>query len=101
VHCSAGVGRTGTFIALYQIMEKLDHLVPEFEKGGIYSSLTVDIFNTAYKLRSKRVFMVQSAAQYKYLYESVSDYAKSIQKKNKPPPKEDVYVLGQDDYVLE
>ena len=58
VHCSAGVGRTGTFLALYQIMEKLDILVPQVEKGGIYKDTTIDMFNTAYNLRSKRVFMV-------------------------------------------
>ena len=58
VHCSAGVGRTGTFIALYKLMEQLDHLVPEYKKGGIYQKLTIDIFNTAFKLRTKRVFMV-------------------------------------------
>ena len=58
VHCSAGVGRTGTFIALYKLMEQLDDLVPEYKKGGIYQKLTIDIFNTAFKLRTKRVFMV-------------------------------------------
>ena len=58
VHCSAGVGRTGTFIALYQLMERLDFLVPTYEKGGIYKNKSVDIFNTAFNLRSKRVFMV-------------------------------------------
>ena len=44
VHCSAGVGRTGTFICVDQIMRQLD-TVPCNE---------LDIFHTVYQLRKQR-----------------------------------------------
>uniref|UniRef100_A0A2C9LLG6 protein-tyrosine-phosphatase n=1 Tax=Biomphalaria glabrata TaxID=6526 RepID=A0A2C9LLG6_BIOGL len=49
VHCSAGVGRTGTFIALLNIMQQA-------EQTG-----QVDIFSTVVKLRQDRLLMVQTA----------------------------------------
>jgi len=49
VHCSAGVGRTGTFIALYKLMEKIDE--------GIIRD-TIDIYNEVFQLRQDRCFMV-------------------------------------------
>lgn len=45
---SAGVGRTGTFIALYNIMRQA-------EETGL-----VDFFKTVSKLREDRIFMVQT-----------------------------------------
>ena len=49
VHCSAGVGRTGTFIALYRLMEMIE--------GGHVTD-TIDIYNEVFQLRSDRCLMV-------------------------------------------
>ncbi|XP_055884714.1 receptor-type tyrosine-protein phosphatase S-like [Biomphalaria glabrata] len=58
VHCSAGVGRTGTFIALYNIMRQA-------EETGL-----VDFFKTVSKLREDRIFMVQTSSQYEFLHKA-------------------------------
>nr|XP_039259063.1 receptor-type tyrosine-protein phosphatase alpha-like [Styela clava] len=52
VHCSAGAGRTGAFIAL-------DFLLQESE-----SLRSVDVYNCILKLREQRVDMVQTCDQY-------------------------------------
>ncbi|BFZ21542.1 hypothetical protein BsWGS_24580 [Bradybaena similaris] len=56
VHCSAGVGRTGTFIALRNVMR-------EAEETG-----RMDFFSTVQKLRQDRVNMVQTVDQYIFLH---------------------------------
>uniref|UniRef100_A0A8D0G8G8 protein-tyrosine-phosphatase n=1 Tax=Sphenodon punctatus TaxID=8508 RepID=A0A8D0G8G8_SPHPU len=61
VHCSAGVGRTGTFIALDRILQQLD------------SKDTVDIYAAVHDLRLHRVHMVQTESQYIYLHQCVRD----------------------------
>ena len=48
IHCSAGVGRSGTFIAL-------DRLLQHIKKYD-----TVDIFGIVYEMRKERVWMVQN-----------------------------------------
>ncbi|XP_064488977.1 tyrosine-protein phosphatase 10D-like isoform X2 [Ornithodoros turicata] len=52
VHCSAGVGRSGTFIALDRILQ------------GIRKYDIVDIFGIVYEMRRERVWMVQNEQQY-------------------------------------
>ncbi|KAH9490846.1 hypothetical protein Btru_033540, partial [Bulinus truncatus] len=59
VHCSAGVGRTGTFIALLNIINQAA------ETGKL------NFFETVTKLRQDRIFMVQTAAQYEFLHKAV------------------------------
>ncbi|XP_003798983.1 receptor-type tyrosine-protein phosphatase beta isoform X1 [Otolemur garnettii] len=61
VHCSAGVGRTGTFIALDRVLQQLD------------STDSVDIYGAVHDLRLHRVHMVQTECQYVYLHQCVRD----------------------------
>ncbi|KAL0279954.1 UNVERIFIED_CONTAM: hypothetical protein PYX00_001395 [Menopon gallinae] len=52
VHCSAGVGRSGTFIALDRILQLMK------------TSDKVDIFGIVWQMRKERVWMVQTEQQY-------------------------------------
>ncbi|KAL9080305.1 MAG: hypothetical protein Q9157_000892 [Trypethelium eluteriae] len=64
VHCSAGVGRSGTFIAL-------DHLTNDLALGvldDIPDEQDV-IADTVDELRKQRMMMVQGEAQFHFLYE--------------------------------
>jgi len=65
VHCSAGIGRTGTFVAIHMSLQK--DLVGE----------EIDIRNTVKSLRSQRLGMVQSKEQYMFVYSVVQDILSS------------------------
>ncbi|XP_042157953.1 phosphatidylinositol phosphatase PTPRQ [Oncorhynchus tshawytscha] len=65
VHCSAGVGRTGVFIAL-------DHLIQHISDHDF-----VDIYGLVAELRSERMCMVQNLAQYMFLHQSTLDLLNS------------------------
>ncbi|XP_064588921.1 receptor-type tyrosine-protein phosphatase V-like isoform X2 [Zonotrichia leucophrys gambelii] len=61
VHCSAGVGRTGTFIALDRLLQQMRQ-----EK-------VVDIFGVVYSLRMNRYQMIQTLSQYIFLHSCILD----------------------------
>lgn len=64
VHCSAGVGRTGTFIAI-------DSLVPEITSLSSY----INIFDCVSHLRYQRNYLVQSLKQYIFVYRALMEFA--------------------------
>ncbi|KAI6649159.1 Protein tyrosine phosphatase e [Oopsacas minuta] len=56
VHCSAGVGRTGTFIALYNLIE------------GVNLEAPISVYRVVNEMREYRPQMVQTFNQYKFIY---------------------------------
>lgn len=63
VHCSAGIGRTGTLIAIDQAMTAMTQ------------SAHVDIVGLIGRCREDRMAMVQETAQYKFAYQACIEYA--------------------------
>ena len=66
VHCSAGVGRTGVFITLSVVLERMRY------EGAI------DVFNTVKMLRTQRPAMVQTEDQYQFCYRAALEYLGSF-----------------------
>lgn len=68
VHCSAGVGRSGTFIALDWLLQELDEgsldQVPDGEDP---------ILGVVCKLREQRMMMVQSEPQLAFIYDVIRE----------------------------
>ncbi|XP_037723928.1 tyrosine-protein phosphatase non-receptor type 9 isoform X1 [Drosophila subpulchrella] len=65
VHCSAGIGRTGTFITL-------DICISRLEDVG-----TADIRGTVEKIRSQRAYSIQMPDQYVFCHLALIEYAYS------------------------
>ncbi|EDO33996.1 predicted protein, partial [Nematostella vectensis] len=56
VHCSAGVGRTGTFIVIDAMMEQ------------IKEENLLDVYSYVSRIRAQRNFMVQRPSQYSFIH---------------------------------
>ncbi|XP_069023344.1 tyrosine-protein phosphatase non-receptor type 9 isoform X1 [Embiotoca jacksoni] len=63
VHCSAGIGRTGTFCTLDICLSLLEDIG------------TVDVHQTVRRMRTQRAFSIQTWDQYYFCYTAVIEYA--------------------------
>jgi protein-tyrosine phosphatase len=100
VHCSAGVGRTGTFIALDHLLHELkdgkfDSLRDEYDEddydhddvGTTYSEeWDVDpVYDTVKTLREQRMFMVGKPKQYAFIYHMLRETWEAREKDEQNP----------------
>ena len=63
VHCSAGVGRTGTFVSMYLLEKEIDEQIKAKKEY-----IRFNIFNLVRKIKEMRIYMVQELVQYEFIY---------------------------------
>jgi len=68
VHCSAGIGRTGTFISVYNLY----HEILEQINNKKNIEIRFSIMNLVRKLKEMRLYLVENQTQYNFLYQFVN-----------------------------
>ncbi|CAH8629486.1 unnamed protein product [Schistosoma rodhaini] len=66
IHCSSGSGRTGLFITMCNVLERLRQ------------ESVIDMYQTVKLLRQQRVWMIQTEEQYRFCYTTTLDYLNSF-----------------------
>lgn len=86
IHCSAGVGRSGTFIAL-------EYLLAQLESGAVAEATDEEdlVQDVVHRLREQRMMMVQMDNQFIFLYDVLREqYEEQLLRKavpSQPSPK--------------
>lgn len=89
IHCSAGVGRTGTLVALRSLL----HAARE--------GLSLDVMKTVFQLRALRPKLVQTFEQYALLYQVMDAYLERDLEDEVVLPADDVLDAGIDNFGFE
>ncbi|KAG3073199.1 hypothetical protein PI125_g22307 [Phytophthora idaei] len=80
VHCSAGIGRSGTFIAVDILLKQLRQALMDTINSTETMKEALDIPRIVYSLRSQRPGMVQTPGQYQMIYQ----YLAAVLSDNQP-----------------
>jgi protein tyrosine phosphatase len=67
VHCSAGIGRTGTFISFHILYHEI---MNQLSNGNDH--IKFNVFNTVRKMKEYRMYSVQTLNQYQLIYYLIS-----------------------------
>mmetsp|Transcript_21619 Transcript_21619/g.47303 ORF Transcript_21619/g.47303 Transcript_21619/m.47303 type:complete len:334 (-) Transcript_21619:715-1716(-) len=74
VHCSAGIGRTGTFVAVDMLRQRLRMLQEKYATTTAPTSElsdALDLPTLVHQLRKQRMGMVQTFEQYVFIYQAL------------------------------
>jgi len=70
VHCSAGIGRAGTFVAIDMMLDRM------FDPLANEDTFPKSVYECVRWLRQRRKGMVQSLDQYKFIFKVLDEISK-------------------------
>ena len=65
IHCSAGVGRSGTFICMYNLYHEI---MSQIYQKNLNNEISFCIMNLVRKMKEMRMYSVENENQYEFLY---------------------------------
>lgn len=75
VHCSAGIGRTGTLLCLFDLTLSMCAQLALLQQNKIdKQQCRLSVFGTVRRLREQRWGLLTSASQYEYIYNFISSF---------------------------